>query len=1553
MAEDNFEPVVLSNDAEDFDIDDILEETIDNDATLPRNRTQKIVDLTKYGPFDDSTADNTIDPALELNDMPTLIIAETIMNGSASDHIKSMNSFYSRGIHQIITKLFKVEYKNMLNERVNTDEDKEIEYISFSVEFTDCELRRPMDVSYNDTSQHILLPNTARTNNKTYSADLYLTAKITASATLRNGKILYKTAEITKSDNWRVASIPVMVKSDLCNLCNQSDAICKQLQEDPRDDGGYFILKGNEMIISNLENLVINKPHGYITNHEKEIARITFQSKPGDHYENSYYMVIRYLKDKQITIQIVTSKFEKLEIPFYIIFRAFGMTRDIDIIDHIVYGTNNKDDVSIYMYSVLDHAMSIKNKDFEPILNETSGDAVLEFINKILHDMNKIKNTKDESAVKFLNEKTYSILDVCIFPHIGHDKYSRIRKLRFLGHIIHKLLRITMGVLESTDRDSFKNKRIHSSGVSIAKAFKTQFNFAVVQEIRKKLIKEFENTSWSKVSLIDTIKTAVRSNELEKSLVQAIVTGEKTLVIKKHEITNRISSQQLKRRNDLNIRSTLNNITTHGQTAAKATGRAQDMRAVHPSFRGFIGPVQSADTGAKVGMEKQKTLTCRISEASASYPLKDFIMNDPTFIADDELSPSEINRRKLTKVFVNGDWIGLCENAQQFAARYREIRRRGYINPDTTIFWEILIREIYFWVDVGRLLRPIVIVYNNHDEYVKEYQSGNKSAQFKQWIKLTKKDIRALQSGTITMTDLRDRQIIEYIAPEEQENLFIAENLNQLRADVNNVTKQYTHMGIDQDLFGAVELSAPNNNHTPASRNTMFTNHKRQAAGWFSLAPMHRIDKHTFFQCYCEMPLVRAFTNSITLPNSQNAIVAYLPYLGYGQEDSLLINKSSIDRGLFNGYYYYYERTELDKDEKFGNPDYSRTIDMKRDANYDYLDEHGFIKKGTLVQRGYVLISKHIKLKEMKDNFYLYADKSIIYPLDEPAIVENVIYPRNDEDTVVAKVKLRSYMPLQAGDKLCLTPDHDVLTTRGWKPIAEITKNDKIATLNDRHILEYQRPTELYTYEINEDVYEVSSMDVSLKVNRRHRMYVCRKDIPGNMNYHLEYTEDLYGKHVSYMKSAINRQPDLPIDPDYIRAVGFFMFNEIEIIGDKYVYDNLETKNKWLNVTKNQNILKKILKDCYEDGVKVFPNFIYKLSQYQSGLVLDQILEKSIDNNYIHEDIEILEEIQIIALHAGYSANICYSIMSNNKVSVTIQKEPAHNYPAVNNCEQWQHDRIVPYEGAIHCIKVPNSVFYVRRNGMPVWTGNSSHSGCKGICAIQLNADDMPYTESGLIPDIILNPHSVPTRMIIGQLIETLMALVAVKRGCMFDGSPFTPRDIDGMISELADKFGIKYGGHQRMFNGKTGNYFDTFIFIGPNSYQRLLKFIAYENYAMSSGPTCAMTRQPLEGKNKAGGLKIGEMEKDVLVTHGAMRALFAKFYKDSDGIEIYICRICGSRAVVNENLGLYKCKKCKDLADIVCVPSAWVANSLFHTLSALSVGVNFEVEPFGYSQSE
>jgi DNA-directed RNA polymerase beta subunit len=1600
-----------------------------------------------------------IDASLTTGDMLALAHAE-VARGIARSHIESLNAFYQRGVREIVCNVFKID-KRIKNTRTETAEDRDITDYAYSVRFTDAKLPLPITTKYRSGSLEMQTPNLSRIKNLTYSSPLLLSIEASVTAVHKNGVTETKTATV---QDFRVGSVPVGTGTSQCHTAYADRETLKEMQEDPMSTGGVFIIKGGEWVIDSLENLTNNTYHVYKGQYQNEVARGTFLSKPGDDFENSYYMVLRYLNNGAITIEIVMGKNEKFDLPFYLLFRALGMTSDRDIVNNIVYGIDNTDPITTRMLEILDRAFGVADARFAPVKDSLNSAEIIRFIATLISDSAQNPAARrDENIIKYLNGNVLASFDNKLLPHIGNRPEHRGRKLRFLGHLINKLLRVDQQVLESTDRDSYRNKRVHAAGVSLAKSFKTYFNFTVVQEIGKRLAKTLRSTTFGGINLADTVTGAIGSDDLERMLTQAITTGNKTITLKRNEIQNRVSSQQLYHKNDMNVKSTLNTINTPNTSASKQNERADEMRRVHSTYLGYIDISQSNDSGEKVGMTKQKACMASISSATSSATLKEILLADPEIIPIDTLAPEQITAQRLAKVFVNGDWIGCCREAHLLTSKYRTLRRYEAIHPDTTIVNELLVREVYFWTDVGRLLRPLIVVYNNLAEYNAYWQSrpqeeveayvrglraggagdgventeasaGTNSGEnsehpvkkseksrekseksvrtqsasaveFRQWIKLTRAHIDGLLSGRLTMEDLRRERVIDYISPEEQENCLIAYNIDHLRRHERDVTHMFTHCDIDQAVMGVVTLASPMTNHSSAGRVTMFTNHRKQSAGWFALNWPFRIDKNVTLQYYAERPLVSTFGDVLTYPNGHNAIVALALYTGQGQEDSIIVNKSSVDCGMFNASHFNNEKTKLEKNEQFGNPDFARTKGIKRDARYEDA-EGGFVRKGTVVTKGSVLIVKSAKIPKPADPQILYEDRSVEYKSDEPAYAEDVVTPRNDEDALIAKVKLRSVRPLGIGDKLCLTPDHDVLTHRGWIPVADVALEDRVAIL-DGECLRYEMPTELHAFDHDGDMYCVDSMYINTMVTMDHRMYVAAAR---GGRFALEAARDIVGQPRYYKKNARWDAPDVPVftaryvpnngnkgDEIVYPDVNIPMDIWLDFLGIWISDGNLVKANHCqiqITCTKQRKVdhLRAV---CAQMGFGVsshgknhyiyssqlyaallplnlgaphkhLPDYVWNVSARQANILLASLIsgDGSVHRTnggvcYSTSSTRLADDIMRLASHCGISGYKCIDrpagsqrairggqVFASSYDSFKISLNKTHNTPPVNRAAR--QDAVVHYIGRVYCLTVRTGIFMVRRAGRPYFTGNSSREGNKGIVASMLNRVDMPYTVTGLVPDLIVNAHSIPTRMAINQLMEGVLARLAVERGSLVDATAFRKIDIDGAIAEL-ETYGVRYGGHTKMLNGFTGEYMDTHIFIAPTCYQRLQKFVIDENYSIRRGPTSQLTHQPLDGRAKDGGLRIGEMERDVFMVHGAMRALHQKFYANSDGTTIYVCRVCHNRAIVNEREGIYKCKFCEDAADIAEVQSSWVANLLMNECGAMGIRMQPELQPYEY----
>jgi DNA-directed RNA polymerase II subunit RPB2 len=162
----------------------------------------------------------------------------------------------------------------------------------------------------------------------------------------------------------------------------------------------------------------------------------------------------------------------------------------------------------------------------------------------------------------------------------------------------------------------------------------------------------------------------------------------------------------------------------------------------------------------------------------------------------------------------------------------------------------------------------------------------------------------------------------------------------------------------------------------------------------------------------------------------------------------------------------------------------------------------------------------------------------------------------------------------------------------------------------------------------------------------------------------------------------------------------------------------------------------------------------------------------------------------------------------------------------------------------------------------------ASRHGQKGTMGMMYSQEDMPFTVEGISPDLIINPHAVPSRMTIGHLIECLYSKVASIKGEEADGTPFQDITVEDISREL-HKLGYQCRGNEVLYNGRTGRKLDSMVFIGPTFYQRLRHMVDDKIHSRSRGPVQILTRQPTEGRSRDGGLRFGEMERDCIISHG------------------------------------------------------------------------------------
>ncbi|GFR88367.1 DNA-directed RNA polymerase subunit beta [Elysia marginata] len=1352
-----------------------------------------------------TTIDNA---ALTEADMMQFIVAAVDSEGLVGHNIKDFNDLINEGIPQILTELFDVT--NVVKDlREQTEMDRLRESVKINFRFTDVKVGRPVYAAYPIGKTMALYPNESRLNGRTYAAPLSLAAEVVMTAHYADAREETKRAEIPP---FMIAAIPMMVGADRCHTWNLTREARKNLEEDPNESGGYFLAKGSEWVVEWLENISFNMLHVHKRMQANERVRGEFISQPGGAFENSSQVIIRYMVNTSLTIEINSTKFSKTRIPFFLIFRLLGMTSDANILQQIVYDPASASPVVRHMVDTVGRALRFEDAAYSAIHNELNREKLTEFMAVRLSKFvtNPTAYKSNEHAIQYLNDNLLGIMDRFLLPHIGRDASSRGLKLRYLGMLIHKTLLVDMGILEPTDRDNYSNKRVHGSGVSIAKAFKTQFNNSVVVPVMRALKREIRNTPFEELSIpniIDAFKNPMASSDLGRTLEQAITSGNKTIVVRRRAVVNRVSTQALERKNPANYYSALRAVSTHNASkASKQTERADKMRRVHASYTGYICVAKSADTGEMVGMKKELAITASVCRAGEAYPLILRLKEDPAITLASEVQTPDLIRKNLACIFVNGAWIGCCASAHELVGRYRLLRREGRIvGPQTSIVWNPVTDDIDFLLDAGRLTRPLIIVDNNIEDYdaaaraVFAGKPGAKRVEFLQNIRLTPAHIASIRAGELTLEDLRASGIVEWISPQEAENCLVAPSLDVLRANARNVAMRYTHCDVEQAIFGLTALVSPFGNHTQPARVTYETNQGRQAGGWYSFAAPYRVDKNRFFQHYCEAPLVRTIAYNWLFPNGMNTIVAYMINDGYNQEDSAVVKKGFIQRGGFAGAFYRFEKAELEKGEFFGSPDITTTKNLKPNASYEKLVD-GFVPPGTVVHKGDVLIGRVAKIQassrrgssasNVGDDGYKFVDRSVVYHLAEPAIVTDVFCPRGPNDNIFGLVKLRYHRPLGVGDKLCLTPDHDVLTERGWVPIADVTLSDTVAALAPGGILCFEKPTELFEYDHDGDLYEIETQAVSLRVTLGHRMYVQELHPAGtDSGFRLISAKDIFGKPVRYKRDAINlceplgvhvclggmNGPDVEFSMDvWARLLGLFISDGRALEGGQvlfgckrpcprsaaFLFDAagalglqfaFRAKPLFQSIIHSRQVCDDLRPLSVEAANRRLPEYVWSMSSGECRTLLNALVgcddQPPPLTTYYTPSPRLADDIMRLALHAGWSASMWpfgpsgAGTAKHYSLQTPVARWRVTIVRAKNQRVSGPLERITPYRGKIHCLTVPSHVFYVRRHGRPSWTGNSSRAGNKSIVAIEVPEADLPFDEDGVTPDIVINPH--------------------------------------------------------------------------------------------------------------------------------------------------------------------------------------------------------------------
>ena len=248
----------------------------------------------------------------------------------------------------------------------------------------------------------------------------------------------------------------------------------------------------------------------------------------------------------------------------------------------------------------------------------------------------------------------------------------------------------------------------------------------------------------------------------------------------------------------------------------------------------------------------------------------------------------------------------------------------------------------------------------------------------------------------------------------------------------------------------------------------------------------------------------------------------------------------------------------------------------------------------------------------------------------------------------------------------------------------------------------------------------------------------------------------------------------------------------------------------------------------------------------------------------------------------------------------------------------------------------------------------ASRHGQKGVCSRLWPMESLPFTESGMYPDIIFNPHGFPSRMTIGMMIESLAGKAAAVNGDCYDATPFTFSEEKPAIEyfgEMLKNAGFNYYGTEKMYSGISGLELEAEIFFGVVYYQRLRHMVADKYQVRTTGPVDSLTQQPVKGRKKGGGIRFGEMERDALISHGASMLLHDRLMVNSDLTQAYVCEKCES---IMSPVAEYKrdtkkhfwhCRLCKSSEHLAVIDIPYVFHYLVNELAAMNIKLSLTLE--------
>ncbi|GLT85243.1 hypothetical protein SLE2022_034370 [Rubroshorea leprosula] len=898
--------------------------------------------------------------------------------GLISHQINSYNHFIRNGLQKVFDSFGKMDIEPGFDPS-KKGEDGEWRYAS--VTFGRVSLDRPAIWTGSGGSEQKLLPRHARLQNITYSSRMKVnvtfqvyTKKLVRSDKFKTGREQFLENDVLFNEEREIiiGRIPVMVRSELCWMHEAEKDDCDF------DHGGYFLIKGAEKIFVAQEQICMKRlwilnNQGWTVSYKSEVKRNRLIIRL-EEISNSEDVkeVGQTKKDIKGAEKLLTVYFLSTVIPVWILFFALGVSSDREVVNLIDYENNEAGISNILFASICD-----ADKNCEGFRRRNNA---LCYLHKLIED------TKFPPEEKGDVEKCIALY---LFPALCGLK----QKARFLGYMVKCLLQAYSGRRKCDNRDDFRNKRLELAGELLERELKVHIAHA-----RRRMTKALQRDLYPGRT-VRPIEHYLDASIITNGLSRAFSTGAWSHPFKRMERISGVVAN-LGRANPLQ---TLIDLRKTRQQVAY-TGKVGDARYPHPSHWGRLCFLSTPD-GENCGLVKNLAITGLVSTDTLD-PLVDTLFDCGMEKLVDDATTS-LNGK--FKVFLNGEWVGVSEDSLSFTAELRGKRRKKKLPHQMEVKRDEKQGEVRIFADAGRILRPLLVV-ENLDR------------------------IKALKRENYTFQTLLDKGIIELVGCEEEEDCPTAWSFKYLLAEVEGQQRvKYTHCELDASFLLGLScgiIPFPNHDH---ARRVLYQaqKHCQQAIGFSTTNPNIRVDTLSQQLYYPQRPLFQTMsadclgqpgaslgrTQILPKPelfNGQNAIVAVNVHLGYNQEDSLVMNSASLQRGMFRSEHIRSYKAEVDNKEE--SQEKRRKLEdhvnfgkiQSKIGRVDSLDDDGFPYIGAELLSGDIVIGRCAESG---------ADHSVKLKHTERGRVQKVVLSSNDDGKNFAVVSLRQVRFPSLGDK--------------------------------------------------------------------------------------------------------------------------------------------------------------------------------------------------------------------------------------------------------------------------------------------------------------------------------------------------------------------------------------------------------------------------------------------------------------------------------------------------------------------------------------------------------